>query len=199
MESRTVEITVQRKEVQLNCNNIQYTFKLTKGWKYLLELFRHPGEERSAASFISSEAVIDTKYNSMREISNAEREYIGLYTCDYLPPVALADHQTIREVSHRLNQVVQMEASARSANNYAHLDDLLEEKEMLMQYLSEVLKTQGKLRFSKDNGIQAVNQAIRKTLILIEDTVPIFGKDLRKRVRNWQKVCYEPGEWEVRV
>jgi len=188
--------------VVLQDGDIVHEFRKTKGWVYLLEALRHPGEYRYAYSLRAAEHPIPEEYRFVNNISEDERNQQNLYVQYHPYSFEMADRQTIKEVSRRLNQVIAIEAELRVNNDIAALEDLLQEKEQLSEYLEEVMRHDGRLRYFNDGGrkaVVAVNKALRRCLMEIEEVDPPLGRYLRKQVRTWHKVMYQPGQIQLRI
>ncbi|MCB5252461.1 MAG: hypothetical protein WC944_10445 [Candidatus Cloacimonadaceae bacterium] len=201
MTHPVVHLCEKASVVVLQDGDIVHEFRKSKGWIYLLEVLRHPGECRYAYSLRTAEHPIPEEYRFSNIISETERNQHNLYAQHYARSIKMADWRTIKEVSQRLNRLIAMEAELRVNNDIAALEEVLQEKEQLSQYLQEVMGKGGRLRNFKDSGTKAVvsvNKAMRRCLKEIEEVDPPLGRYLRKRVRIWHRVVYEPGEIELR-
>ena len=202
MTHPVVHLCEKASVVVLQDGDIVHEFRKTKGWKYLLEALRHPGERRYAYSLSTAEHPVPEEYRYCNKLSEDERNQLNLYARHYTRSIEMADRRTIREVSQRLNRLIAIEAELRINNDIAALEEVLLEKEQLCEYLQEVMGKDGRLRHFKDSGYKAVasvNKALRRCLMQIEEVDPPLGRYLRKRVRTWHKVVYEPGEIEIRA
>jgi hypothetical protein len=195
-----VQLQEKASVVVLHDGDIVHEFRKSKGWIYLLEALRHPGECRYAYSLKTAEHPIPEEYRFVNNVSENERNAENLYAQHYMRSLEMADRQTVKEVSQRLNRVLAIEAELRMNNDIAALEDLLREKEQLSQYLQEVMGKDGRLRYFKDDGYKAVvsvQKALRRTLQEIEKVDPPLGRYLIKRVKVWHRVVYQPGEMVV--
>ena len=182
--------------VVLHDGDIVHEFRKSKGWIYLLEVLRHPGESRYAYCLMAAQHPIPEEYRFVSDVSENERNAENLYGHHYAHGIEMADRQTIKEVSQRLNRVIAIEAELRVNNDLAALEEVLREKEQLSQYLEEIMWRDGRLRYFRDGGRKAVvsvNRALRRALQEIEDVDPPLGRYLRKRVKIWHRVVYQPG------
>jgi hypothetical protein len=202
MTQRTVTILEREREVEMRIGEKMYCMHKSKGWIYLLELLRHPGQLRFAGSFLAAANPVEQCYRQLVELSDTERIEMGLYA-HFMPlQIEMTDGRTIREVSARLTQLIELEATLRIENNLAALDDILLEKQKLQDYLAEVLLPGGKVRFFGEHGrreMRSVYMAIKRCLDGISDLEPDLGAYLRSRVKIWHQLSYEPGEIEIRV
>ncbi len=188
--------------VVLHDGDIVHEFRKSRGWVYLLEALRNPGVFRYAYSLKAAEHPIPEEYRYVNDISENERNEQNLYVQYCTRSIEMADRQTIKEVSRRLNRVIAIEAELRANNDIAALEEVLREKEQLSQYLQEVMGKDGRLRYFKDGGRKAVvsvNRAMRRALKEIEEVDPPLGRYLRKQVRVWHKVVYEPGGLQLTI
>jgi len=202
MKERSVRIRECEREVELGIGQKTYRMYKSKGWIYLLELLRHPGQTRFAGTFLAAVNPIPDRYRKIGELSDTERLAMGLHS--HLAPlrIQMADDQAIREISSRLTYLIEMEATLRTENNLAALDDILSEKQKLQEYLSQVLKPGGKIRCFGEHSsrdMRAVYMAISRCLDGISKVEPALGEYLRSRVKMWHLLCYEPGEIEISV
>ena len=197
MNYPVVQLDERKNVVVLHDGDIVHEFRKSKGWIYLLEVLRHPGECRYAYSLRAAEHPIPEEYRFANNISNDELSRHNLYPQHYVRSIEMADRRTIQEVSARLNRLIAIEAELRVNNDIAALEEVLLEKEQLSQYLQEVMSKDGRLRYFRDGGRKAVvsvNKALVRCLKEIEAVDPPLGKYLRKRVRIWHRVVYEAGE-----
>ncbi len=180
----------------------QHQLRYSTGARYLLRLMQQPGKEFYALSLSKFDQEIPLEYAYLSKSSEAERMQFNLFSMDCLPPIAKADPLTLRQVSARLNQVIQQEALAREDNNHARLDELLEEKEKRMIYRSEVLRENGQMRYFRGNeskAIQSVNKALQRVINRISELEAELGQHLKQNVSTWHRIYYIPGDWEVVV
>ncbi|MCB5272267.1 MAG: hypothetical protein LHW56_10545 [Candidatus Cloacimonetes bacterium] len=197
MSNSVAQFQEKASVVVLQDGDIVHEFRKSRGWIYLLEVLRHPGQCRYAHSLRAAEHPIPEEYRYVNDFSENERNAENLYAQHYVQNIEMADRQTIKEVSKRLNQVLAIEAELRVNNDIAALEEVLREKEQLSQYLEEVMWRDGRMRYFRDGGrkaVSSVHKALSRALQEIEDVDPPLGRYLRKRVKIWHRVVYEPGD-----
>jgi hypothetical protein len=200
MKQHTAQFSATPKRVTLKVEDRIHRFPATAGFRYLITLLQNPGKTFISRHLAHGEQTPPPEYQSLIESSEAERQNQYLYSFTYLPPLAKADGRTIREVSARLNFLLEKEAMLREANDYATLDDLLDEKEQLIRYLGEVLRKNGKVKNYLDadrKAAAAVNKALSRAITRIADCEPELGRELKRCIHAWYEVYYQPGEWGV--
>jgi len=202
MKAASVTIHERERKIELQVGDASYQMKKSKGWIYLLDLLRHPGQQRYALSLLAAHQSIPEQYRLLGEISESQRNSLDLYSCYYAPEIKMADQRTVTEVKARLLRLIEMESSLRIQNNLAALDDLLQEKEELEHYLKEIMNKSGQLRNFREHNrreIYSVYKAIRRCLDSIARLDPALGRYLEGRVKIWRYLSYEPGEIQIKV
>ncbi|MDI3504584.1 MAG: hypothetical protein PWP64_1520 [Candidatus Cloacimonadota bacterium] len=202
MPAAKLQVIEHQTKVELRMADRVYTMNKSKGWGYLLELLRHPGELRYARTLVAAQHPIPDEYQMLSKLSVEELGTMNLYPQFDTRRIEMADARCIREVSARLNHLIALEAELRQHNNPAALEDLLTEKDKLSEYLYEVLRRDRRLRYFADNSDKAtnsVNKALRRCLDGIAAVDPQLGAYLKQHVRVWHRLRYEPGEIEIEV
>ncbi len=199
---KIVTFIEHERDVEMRVDNRIYRVHKSKGWIYLLELLRHPGKTRFAGSFLAAANPIEDRYQQLGDLSETERIEMGLYA-QFMPlRIEMTDERTVRDVSARLMLLIEMEATLRTENNLAALDDILTEKQQLQDYLAQVLLPGGRIRCFSEHSrrdMRSVYMAIKRCLEGISALEPSLGEYLRARVNTWHQLSYEPGEIEIRV
>lgn len=201
MTQPMAQFSISDKRVTLKVEQRIHHFPTTAGFRYLVTLLQNPGKAFNARHLAHGEQAASPEYSALSQSSEAERQSQYLYSFTYLPPLAKADARTIREVSARLNFLLEKEALLREANDYAALDDLLDEKDQLIRYLSEVLHKNGKIRNYLDadqKAATAVNKALNRAIARIAACEPELGSELKRCIHAWYEVYYQPGSLGVR-
>jgi hypothetical protein len=202
MANAAVKIIEHTGRIELHNGDREYVLRKSKGWVYLLELLRHPGEFRYAQALVAAEHPVPQEYCRISEFSETELQGLNLHIqCD-TRRMEMIDQRCIKEVSARLNHLIGLEAELREGNNLAALEDLLSEKDQLSQYLAECLRRDGRMRYFCDGSYKAVssvNKALRRCLDGIVAVDPALGHYLKKQVRVWHRLMYEPAELEIEV
>jgi hypothetical protein len=194
MTASDIQIQKVGKQVELVFQGRKHIFKHSRGWSYLAELLSHPGKEYFARELAASAAPIEAKYQYLSELSNAEYEAMHLYSHSYQRGIEMSDKRTIARVSRRLNQLLALEAELRINNDDAALEELLSEKDALMEYLRQCLLRNGHIRNfrqSEDKSAAAVNKAIRRCLDKIREVEPELADHFKSHLSMWNRVCYQ--------
>jgi len=195
-----IRFVSRNRQVILHCGARQHTFKLSKGWKYLLHILSQPGQSVTATQLLSQGNSIPAHYGHLARLSEVHLATMQLYTFDLEQPLPLCDRQTIGQVCARMNYLLQKEAELMEYCDLAALEELREEKEQLQHYLSEVLNSRGRIRSSRDKArrdIHSVYVAIGRAIREIAAVEPELGGYLAKHIQAWGRVCYNPGELEL--
>jgi len=202
MQKPTARFTQQGKRVMLNVGGKIQNFRLSKGFEYLLHILSHPGTSYYASMFNSGKYLVDPGFKYLSELPESALEQQGLSGFDFLPPIHKADRQTVKEVSARLNCLIQLEVVLRENNDLAALDDLIWEKEQLCLYLHDVLSVRNRLASiptEDSKSARQVYKSLARVYKQIAECEPELAIELKSRIIAWHKVCYLPGEWEIEV
>ena len=202
MEAQRLEIVEREHLVVMHYDGRYHEFKKKVGWSYLLALLRKPGETFHARDLLASRNSIPEEYRTMACMSVAELGGINLHIQPADHRIEKADNRCIAEVKKRLLQLIEIEAELRMNNDVAALEEILEEKDMLMSYLQDLLYKDGRIaKFidSENKANNAVRKAISRCLDEIEAVEPELGGYLRKRVKKSGRLYYLPGKLDVRA
>ncbi|MCK9336107.1 MAG: hypothetical protein M0Q99_12440 [Candidatus Cloacimonetes bacterium] len=195
MQSARFSIWENSNQVKLDYNGNLHCFKKSVGWKYLLEILRNPGRIYNARQLSSTFRKIPERYQYLARQSKTELESSNLYISPAEMRIAMIDDRGLKEVSKRLNVLIEIEAELRINNDLAALDDVLEEKEQLQQYLQEVLSYTGSIRSfsnSESKAAAAVSKAITRCLDSIHDVEPALAEYLSKHIEKSNRICFLP-------
>lgn len=188
--------------ITLQVADRSHHFRRCVGLGYLLELLRHPGRHYHAQSLARVQHEIAPEYKLLNEKCAVARLHQDIYPHDFFPAIPMADWQTVREVSRQLNALIAQEALIREYNDLGSLEDLLEQKDQLSSYLSEVLNHNGKIVCFKEAQSKAVNtmhKNLKRAIASIAHCEPEFGDALKRGVHTWQTLYYQPNEWEIEL
>jgi len=195
MQDSMFEIQESAKSVELRYHGKCYVFNKTVGWKYLLELIRHPAQMYNARELAQSETEIPEQYRLLSESGSPALEKMGLNYYEADSGIDLADKRCVKEVTRRLKQLIYIEAELRLNNDICALEEILEEKEMLQDYLQAVMQKDGRMRKFMDaeqKATRAVNRAIRRCIDGIGEVDPELGRYFRSSVKSWKRMVYLP-------
>lgn len=193
MEQPLYEIAEKGNLIELSYKGRSHLIRRNRGWDYLLELVRHPGKVYDARSLMQVGQSIPAEYQALAGLDKESLELQGLYCHDYSSWLPMSDRRSIGDVIARLKRLVVLEAEMRVNNNLAALDDVLQEKQQLQEYLGEVLKNDGSIRCFPSNeaqAVKAVNKALRRCIKGIEELDPELGSHFREQVKTWNQVMY---------
>ncbi|MCK9557435.1 MAG: hypothetical protein PHO85_01425 [Candidatus Cloacimonetes bacterium] len=202
MRSQTLELVEHDRCVEMNYHGTNQEFKKSVGWRYLLELLRHPGETYYARDLYASRNTVPEGMQMFAAMSAAELEGMNVYRQSPDNRIEKADLRCIAEVKKRLLKVIEMEAELRINNDVAALEEVLNEKDKLLSYLQEVLYKDGRIaKFldAENKAREAVRKAISRCLDEIEAVEPELGRYLRKRIKRSGRLYYLPGDLDILV
>jgi len=112
------------------------------------------------------------------------------------PSLELVDLRTIKEVKGRLNQIIAELAELEHYHDYARQDDLLQEKEELVEYLKQVYRPQGRLVRIPSESLKCerrVMKALTRALAEIHKVEPELAQLLKESLHRGSALIYQPG------
>ena len=201
MQTILFDLTERSKVITLEIADRRYSLKNGKGFAYLLELLRNPGKRYYAMTLHNAQNPLPEEYRLLAEQSNIERTRQLIYHHDELPPIWKADWQTIREVSARLNFLIEQKALMQQYNDLGALEEVEWEMDFLSQYLGDVVRRDGNLaafNTSQKKVVRSVNRAVRRAIEQIRSKEEDLGDYLGRQVHAWHILYYTPtGEYEL--
>lgn len=179
-----------------------HDFRYKKGWSQLLELLRNPEKVYPFNAFVSSNSQQHSMMNVFGETLLNNKEESGISILGANDADLFCDSRTLREVKERLVTLIQREAELMTNNDYAALDELIEEKDMLIQYLKEVLTPRGTIRVNNSEALALKRTVGRRLIRVIEEigtVYPDLALTLKRQIIRGTYYQYIPSDNEIIV
>jgi hypothetical protein len=147
------------------------------GARYLLELIANPDRPIHATNLRNIFNQPETKH--IIDIDEDEVEYGKKYLFfnsinpQWELPIKAADEKAITQVKQRLIKVIKLQAIAMQNNDLAKIEELIDEKDKLLDWLKKALNRFNRPRYLQNQAITDY-QAVAKTIRLI---IKVIGKD----------------------
>lgn len=193
----TCRLLIQGRTLQIQHGELTYCLKYSHGWQYLCILLEYPGIPLHAWQLEAhQEYCLSTyqQYETATAIQSGELHY-----ADLQPSLPLADLKTIKDIKHRLCFLIEAIATATGCNDLSAIDDLMEEKEALQDYLMQLYTPQGNIREFSSNykqQLQRVLRAINRALEQLKPLDPALAEYLRQHLQLGYWLSCTPGELE---
>jgi|LSQX01.1.fsa_nt_gb hypothetical protein len=201
MHSAT-KIARKGKNVTIQHDGKSHDFRYKKGWSQLLELLRNPEKVYPFKSFVTSNSQQETMNHVFGDLLASSNEGPGISILGANDADLFCDPRTLREVKERLVVLIQHEAELRISNDYSALDELIEEKEMLIQYLKEVLTPRGNIRVNNSETLTLKKTVGRRLIRVIEEIGTVFpdlASILNRQIVRGTYFQYIPSDHEIIV
>lgn len=179
-----------------------HDFRFRKGWGQLLEILRNPESIIPFKNFIISESQKDRMENAFGELMLNIKHESGISILGYNQADLFCDPQTVKEVKERLIYLIDREAKLRNNNDYAALDEILEEKDMLVTYLQEALSPTGRIRVNNNEIRHQKRNVWRRISRVIDEIGSIFpdlAKILYRQIIRGSYYQYVPSDHKITV
>lgn len=179
-----------------------HDFRFRKGWGQLLEILRNPENIIPFKNFIISESQKDRMENAFGELMLNIKHESGISILGYNQADLFCDPQTVKEVKERLIYLIDREAKLRNNNDYAALDEILEEKDMLVTYLQEALSPTGRIRVNNNEIRHQKRNVWRRISRVIDEIGSIFpdlAKILYRQIVRGSYYQYVPSDHKITV
>ena len=154
------------------------------GAGYIIHLLQNPDREIPYFYFEHCE----TTYDELNKIwcpsldINFEIIKVLANKFDFMP-IPMCDEQTKCEVKRSLNIVIEKIALAKQMNLKIELFDLYKERDELQNYLMEVLRENGKIRFFKDL-ITRSKYHVTRNIKRFFDELEMTDEELARLIKN---------------
>ncbi len=188
------ELKLKGKQVCLRYAGREHYLKLSRGLRLWAELINHPGIPISFAQLDS--ALWNDPQAVGNELPLAELKELEFGVQSDFPCLEMVDLRTVKEVKERLNEIILQLAELEHYHDYARQDDLLEEKDKLVNYLTQVYSPAGKLaRFPSESRKceRRVMKALQRALRDIAEMEPSLAIELKKSLNKGSTLTYLPG------
>lgn len=179
-----------------------HDFRFRKGWGQLLEILRNPESIIPFKNFIISESQKDRMENAFGELMLNIKHESGISILGYNQADLFCDPKTVKEVKERLIYLIDREAKLRNNNDYAALDEILEEKDMLVTYLQEALSPTGRIRVNNNEIRHQKRNVWRRISRVIDEIGSIFpdlAKILYRQIIRGSYYQYVPSDHKITV
>lgn len=179
-----------------------HDFRFRKGWGQLLEILRNPENIIPFKNFIISESQKDRMENAFGELMLNIKHESGISILGYNQADLFCDPKTVKEVKERLIYLIDREAKLRNNNDYAALDEILEEKDMLVTYLQEALSPTGRIRVNNNEIRHQKRNVWRRISRVIDEIGSIFpdlAKILYRQIIRGSYYQYVPSDHKITV
>lgn len=191
-EATEIRVKCQDGMISFSYQKCKCYLKRSKGLDYLLQLLQHPFAAISALDlYYLNELDADSPfYQVSGNVSAISRSALFC-------PIHMTDERTLREVKSRLGSILAELGEKDAGNDISGREELLQEKEALLEYLSEVLSTANRIRTFDDDEkrvVMSVHKAIRRALAQIAEQQKYLAKDLRSDLKLWRDLIYVPGK-----
>jgi hypothetical protein len=168
-----------------------------RGFEYIDELLCHPFQPIECAYL---RQLYQTDPHAISEDDFSEMEAVTIPYCadfPFLPselPIEAADKQTIKQVKERLLVLIDKEAELKQYHDLAALEDVRDEKDKLVEYLTTALTPLDRPRYlhhQPRNDYSAVKQAIQRAIEKLKPDFPCLVTDLTQNLEYGLSVCYK--------
>ncbi len=179
-----------------------HDFRYKKGWSQLLELLRNPENIFPFNTFIFSNSQKELMENAFGELMLNIKHESGISIMGHNQADLFCDPRTIKEVKERLIYLIDREAKLRNNNDYAALDEVLEEKDMLISYLGQALSPTGRIRVNKSEFEHQKRNVWRRISRVIDEIGSIFpdlAKILYRQIVRGSYYQYVPSDHKITV
>jgi len=193
-ELETLRMVEMGKHISLSYAGRRYQLKKSRGLKIWAELIRNPGIPISYAQLDS--AMWNDPQAVGGDLPLAELKELDFRIQGDFPSLELVDLRTIKEVKGRLNQIIAELAELEHYHDYARQDDLLQEKEELVEYLKQVYRPQGRLVRIPSESLKCerrVMKALTRALAEIHKVEPELAQLLKESLHRGSALIYQPG------
>ena len=164
-----------------------------KGMQYLITLIANPDLYISCANIETIKPMPQRVYSQFS--SSNEVQIHQLEVQSSFPSIPLTDLQTVKEVKQELIRVIDTLAELEANCDYAQADDIRDQYEKLVQYLEQVYKPEGKIRYFPSEGKKTkkrVLRAINRSLEDIEKLEPELAAELKNSLELGTILHYHP-------
>lgn len=199
-QSKKVEIRPLEKSMIFRSCKSSFGMKRTKGLNYLLELIRHPFQSIRAIDLNYLDTLSEA--GKILHISDIQRQNRDISLSRLFCLIPMTDEKTIREIKQRLHYLDTELETRRVNNDLSGVEELMDEKEGILKYLSEVLSCMQKIRNFGDGEeslVRAIHRAIKRALLQLSEHDPDLANALKQDLHLWRTLCYTPAETQCKI
>lgn len=156
-----------------------------KGEKYLLELLSHPDQRIHSSQLRNLYNLPGKSAGELQTLSLPESALAGIELGYTEQPIPITDHQTLDACKKRLRRLNELLEQKSEWNDDAAVDELLTEKQTLVDYLLSCLTSTGEIKSLLDQShadyralLQAINRCKEQIALEQPDLLPYISQHL---------------------
>ena len=202
-ENNNVELTKneydQYIDYVLELVNYLATFeKKYIGSRYLIELIANanrPIHSTNLRNVFNYPDVTHLTDEDADEIDYNNKANLFFYSVDpqWELPIEVADKQAITEVNRRLVKINEVLAHAKQCNNLAEIEDLIDERDKLIEWLQKALNRFNRPRYIQNQANKdyyAVAKSIKLIINKIAESIPDYAEFIKQHYQSGMRFCW---------